>query len=127
MPETEIRFYCDEDGQAPVLDWLDELAERNNRAYLKCRELIDRLGMLGYELRRPTADMLEDGIYELRTKVGRVNYRILYFFHGQNIAILGHGFTKEGKIPKKELKRARQRKEAFEADPDQHTYKEDAR
>ncbi len=126
MPETEILFYCDEDGQAPVLDWLDELAKKDRKAFLKCREVIDRLGMFGHELRRPTADMLQDGVYELRTRVGRVHYRVLYFFHGQNIAILEHGFTKEGKVPKKELKRALERKEAFESDPKRHTYKEDA-
>ena len=26
--------------------------------------------------------------YELRAKHGRVNYRILYFFHGRNVAVL---------------------------------------
>jgi hypothetical protein len=34
-------------------------------------------------LRRPHADYLEDGIYELRWRNGTVQYRILYFFHGR--------------------------------------------
>jgi hypothetical protein len=29
MPETRVIFYQDEDGDAPVLDWLDELARKD--------------------------------------------------------------------------------------------------
>jgi hypothetical protein len=53
-----------------------------------------------------------------------VNYRILYFFHGHNVALLAHGLTKEKDIPKAELKRALERKARFEADSEQHTYRE---
>ena len=42
---------------------------------------LDRLRELGHELRRPEADFLRDGIYELRTASRGVNYRVLYFFH----------------------------------------------
>lgn len=124
MPETELLFYRDDDGSVPVLDWLDELAGRDRRAYLKCREVIGRLALMGHELRRPTADLLEDGIYELRAKVGRANYRVLYFFHGRGVAILAHGLTKERAIPKGDLERARERKAKFEADPEGHTQQE---
>ncbi|MBW4640803.1 MAG: type II toxin-antitoxin system RelE/ParE family toxin [Gloeocapsa sp. UFS-A4-WI-NPMV-4B04] len=37
---------------------------------------------------------LTDGIYELRAKHIRVQYRILYFFYGQNVAILAHAITR---------------------------------
>lgn len=86
---------------------------------------IRRLVELGHELRRPEADFLRDGIYELRAKKGRVNYRILYFFHGQNVATLGHAITKEGKIPDAEIERTSRRKEAFERNPARHTYEEE--
>jgi hypothetical protein len=36
---------------------------------------------LGYDLRRPEADLLRDGAYELRVRLNRVQYRILYSFH----------------------------------------------
>lgn len=127
MPETEVRFYCEADGSAPVLDWLDELAARDRRAFLKCRELIERLALFGHELRRPTADLLRDGVYELRARVGRVNYRILYFFHGRNVALLAHGLTKEAEVPATELNRAIERRERFETDPERHTYREEPR
>lgn len=80
---------------------------------------------MGHELRRPEADFLRDGIYELRSHFGTVNYRVLYFFHGRNVAILAHGITKEGEIPEVEINRAIARKKAFEQDPTGHTYKEE--
>lgn len=69
--------------------------------------------------------MLRDGIYELRARSGNVNYRILYFFHGQNVAVLAHSLTKEAKVPKKDIERAIERKEAFGQDPEAHTYREE--
>lgn len=71
MPETELRFFCEADGGSPVLEWLDALAARDRRAFNKCREAMSRLATKGFELRRPTADLLEDGIYELRVRVLR--------------------------------------------------------
>lgn len=124
MPETQVVFYCEEDGSSPVVEWLDELRADNERAFDKCRHVIGQLQANGFELRRPVADMLRDGIYELRTKVGRVNYRLLYFFHGQGVAILAHGLTKEKAVPKADIERAITRKQAFESDPERHSYKE---
>jgi hypothetical protein len=93
-------------------------------AYTKCVAVIERLQESGFELRRPTADMLRDGIRELRAKRGHVNYRILYFFHGKNVAILAHAITKEDVVPPIEIDRALQRKIAFEGHPTKHTYRE---
>lgn len=124
MPETELLFYCDADGSAPVLEWLDELRRKDRRAFTKCEASITMLAALGHELRRPLADLLSDGIYELRARVGRVNYRLLYFYHGRNVAVLAHGLTKERAIPPAALRQAIERKKRFEADPDKHTYRE---
>ena len=79
---------------------------------------------LSHELRRPAADFLREGVYELRAKQGRVQYRILYFFHGRNVAILAHSLTKEGAIPAVDMERALKRKRLFEASPEVHTYEE---
>lgn len=51
-----------------------------------------------------------------------MNYRILYFFHGKNVAVLAHCLTKEREIPAADLKRALDRKKLFEANPAQHTH-----
>lgn len=64
---------------------------------------------------------MRDGIYELRVKSGRVNYRILYFFHRTAAAVLGHALTKEGKVPDADIERAIRRKARFEANPEAHT------
>jgi phage-related protein len=108
-----------------VLDWLKELRRSDQRAYETCVAAIERLVEFGHELRRPLADLLRDGIYELRIRKGRVNYRILYFFHGRNLAILGHALTKEDKMPMADIERAIRRRKAFEADPVKHSYWEE--
>jgi phage-related protein len=125
MPRTDVIFYRKDDDGVPVLDWLKELRRSDHRAYETCVAAIERLGALGHELRRPLADFLSDGIYELRIRKGRVNYRILYFFHGRNLAILGHALTKEDKVPRTDIERAIRRKKAFEADPASHSYSEE--
>jgi Gp49-like protein DUF891 len=72
-------------------------------------------------LRRPEADYLRDGIYELRVRMGSVNYRILYFFAGRDAA---HALTKEAEVPAAEIDRAIRRKDAFLRKPKAHTYEE---
>ena len=123
MPTTQVFFFQDE-RDIPVRSWLQELRQTDKRVYAKCVVRIRLLAQLGHKLRRPLADYLEEDIYELRIRRGRVNYRILYFFHGQNIAILAHGLVKEDVIPQADLTRAIKRKEAFLKDPENHTYKE---
>jgi phage-related protein len=126
VPPTEVFFYQDESGHAPVVEWLSRLRRTERRAYAKCVARVRRLAEVGHELRRPEVDYLRDGIYELRARQGHVNYRILYFFHGRNVAILAHALTKEGEIPEADLDRAIRRKEVFEQDPAEHTYEEES-
>lgn len=95
MPPTRIDFYVADDGTVPVLEWLRALGRRQPQASDKCYAVLQRLRMLGYELRRPVADHVEADIRELRTRFGNTNYRILYAFHGQGAAVVPHGFTKE--------------------------------
>lgn len=124
MPRTALVFYREPTGEAPVLNWLGELRKSNWRAYGTCVAAIERLAAFGHELRRPAADLLRDGIHELRIRKGRVNYRILYFFHGRDLAILGHAITKEDVVPEVEIERCLRRKRAFESDPEGHSYTE---
>lgn len=125
MPRTEVYFYQESPGDVPVRDWLLDLARRDRRAAGKCEAVIERLEEFGHELRRPTADLLRDGIYELRVRDGRVNYRLLYFFHGRGVALLAHGLTKEGEVPRADLDRAVVRKQRFERDPENHVFREE--
>ena len=122
MPQTTLLFFQDATGSAPAWEWLKELRARNPKAYAKCVIRIRRLAQLGHELRRPEADLLRDGIYELRARLGNVNYRILYFFHGRNVAVLAHALTKENEIPVIDINRAVERKRIFVSSPAAHTF-----
>jgi hypothetical protein len=79
---------------------------------------------VGHELRRPEADLLRNGIYELRVGLQHVNYRILYFFHGRVAAILAHGLTKEDRVPGAAIDVALMRKQRYEQNPKVHTFEE---
>jgi phage-related protein len=125
MPSTRVIFFKDETGHAPVLAWLQDLQRENAKAWANCRAKIVLLSQAGHELRRPAADFLRDGIYELRAKQGHVQYRVLYFFHGRNVAVLSHSLTKQDSIPPVEIERALKRKRQFEQNPEKHTYAED--
>ena len=103
MPPTDLYFFKDSDGSIPLKSWLDQL---DKKLLWKCIATIERLEQQGHALRRPTADYLDRGIYELRVKFRRANYRILYFFSGKNKVVLSHGLTKEKRIPVKEIDRA---------------------
>lgn len=122
MPRTRVVFYQDRNGQAPVLEWLDALPAKIQD---KCVVKIERLRELGHELRRPEADLLRNGIYELRIGREGMNYRILYFFHGRTAAVLAHGLVKEREVPAKDILVALERKRFFEQDPQTHTYREE--
>jgi hypothetical protein len=54
-----------------------------------------------------------------------LEYCILYFFHGRNVAILGHALTKEDAIPPVDIERALKRKRLFERNPKAHTYEQE--
>jgi hypothetical protein len=122
MPYTEVFFYKEDDGSVPVLDWLLDLRKKNERAAKKCFSLVMLLRELGSELRRPRADLLRDGIYELRTEVGNVNYRILYGFVGKNVAVLACGLTKGKSVPAREIDRAILRIAKYKQNPARHRY-----
>lgn len=121
MPETRVVFYGEADGTVPMLDWFDTLPQK---ALNKCRVKIERLQALGHELRRPEADYLRDGIYELRVRLGTVNYRMLYFFHEDTAAVLSHGIVKKQQVPPREIDRAVTAKRRFTEDPSSHTHEE---
>jgi len=120
MPKTDVVIYAETDGSVPLLEWLDEMpAKGQDKGMAK----VERLGELGHELRRPEADILRDKIHELRIGFQGINYRVLYFFHGQQ-AVLSHGCTKEGRVPDREIDEAVRRRRCFEEDPMRHSYRE---
>lgn len=117
MPTVSILTYRTASDEVPVVEWIQE-QERStkNRIYAALTRLRDA----GHEARRPLVENLGDGIYELRIRAGRVNYRILFSFFGRTAVALAHGFTKEDVIPVTELTIAKQRRTEYENDPSRH-------
>ena len=83
MPRSEIVFYK-EGETVPLRDWLKRVS---NKAQKKCLTFITQLEMRRHELRRPLADFLRDGIYELRPSYQGAQHRILYFFGGKDVVV----------------------------------------
>jgi putative component of toxin-antitoxin plasmid stabilization module len=67
---------------------------------------------------------LRDGIHELRARVGKVNYRILYGFVGTEVALLACGLTKQQRVPPVDIDRAVARVNEFQRDPKRFGYSE---
>jgi phage-related protein len=126
MPATTIRLFRDHDGSIPILEWLSMLETRNRKAYLKCRSYLDLVARFGSELRRPTADYLRDGVYELRIRYLRINYRILYGFVGENAVLVSHGITKEKSVPPREIELVMQRLALYRSNPNKFSITEEA-
>ena len=122
MPKTKVVLYQESDETVPLRIWLKQIPPK---AALKCLAYIKLLAELGHELRRPQADFLRDGIYELRIGFQGINYRILYFFHGNLAAVVSHGLTKERAVPAREIDLAIARRERFLTNPNRHTFEEE--
>ena len=67
MDEFEIIFYETVDGKCPVTDFMDSLPKKMREKIFKA---MDILRLKGNNLREPYGKSLEDGIFELRCKVG---------------------------------------------------------
>lgn len=115
----EIFFFCDAKNNCAVLDALGKLAPE---VEAKARVRIERLAELGNKLKRPEGDFLRDGIYELRFRHVKVQYRILYFFSTKGIIILSSLITKENKVPPKEIDKCIENKKLIEGNFKLHTY-----
>ena len=105
MQRFEIEFYEMKNGEIPIEDFLKSL-DKKMRA--KISGMIAILQESGNQLREPYSKHLEDGIFELRVKVGNDISRVLYFFYYNGKIILTNGFTKKTqKTPRTEIKKAK--------------------
>ena len=75
--EWFIIYYSDKDGLSPVQEYIDHLSPGEQAKILS---FIGLLAEKGSNLHRPYADLLKDGIHELRIKLTGTQVRTLYFF-----------------------------------------------
>lgn len=86
-----VDFYQDDDGKLPVMKWLDTLPEEVRG---KVIARIDLLKEGGPTLDYPYTSQIDGRLREIRLRVGKTRYRVLYFFDDDRTAILLHGLTK---------------------------------
>ena len=104
----ELELYSTEDGKEPVADFLDSLDRKMNAKLIGLMELLEEKGT---ELREPYSAPLEDGIFELRCKLGSNITRALYFFYVGKRIVVTNGFVKKTqKTPPGEIKLAKDRR-----------------
>ena len=107
----ELEYYETGRGKCPFQEFIDSLDARSKA---KIARTIDLLEQFGIDLGMPYAKYVEEELWELRTRVGTNQYRIIYFLFTGRVFILLHGFVKKsGRIPERELKIARNRRDDF--------------
>lgn len=107
---SAIYYFVDKEGMAPVKEFIASLTLKEQaKVYAYIRELKKQ----GNNLRRPMADYLRSGIYELRPK----DNRIFYFYYLRDCAVLVHAIKKRtSEIPDNELRLCFKRKVQVETE-----------
>ncbi len=101
MGEFEIILYTKDNGDIPVDEFIDSL---NVKMQAKIVMGMKLLKINVNQLREPYTKHLEDGIFELRAKVGSDISRVLYFFVIGRKIVFTNGFIKKAqKAPKGEI------------------------
>jgi phage-related protein len=109
--EWNVIYYTDKDGSAPVKGYIDKLSVKERA---KTMAFIGLLEEKGPNLPRPYADLLEEGLHELRITLTGTQVRILYFFYCQNTIVLTNVFEKHtDKVPKEQIRLAKESRSDF--------------
>lgn len=109
----KVIYYKTKLGNVPAFEFVNKLPIK---AQAKIRKQILILSYEGSNLKRPYADYLRDGIYELRVKFSSGNLRVFYFFFERQYIILTNGFIKKtASVPKNEIETAIKFKFEFES------------
>lgn len=111
MTGFEVIFYEKENGDCPVEEFISSLDAKMRAKMVGLLELLEEKGN---QLREPYSKHIDDGIFEIRCKVGNNISRVLYFFYYEGKIILTNGFIKKTqKTPPEEIKLAKERRDEF--------------
>lgn len=106
-----VLYYKTPDGKCPVRELIDS---RKGRDQAKIFALISALQDRGPTLPRPYADLLEDGIHELRIRLSGDQFRVLYFFCFRRFIVLTHTFEKvTAEVPRVEIQKVKKYRSDF--------------
>ena len=105
-------MFCDEMEEAcPVTEFINDCAPRHQVKVLRLLSLLEEKGPI---LPRPYADLLRDGIHELRFTLSSENVRVLYFFCFRKFIVLYNVFFKNtSKVPEQEIRQAMTYRDRF--------------
>jgi len=107
----EVLFYEKKNGECPVEEFLAKLDVKKRAKMVGLLEILEEKGNL---LREPYSKHLEEGIFEIRCKVGSNITRVLYFFYYEGKIILTNGFVKKTqKTPPEEIRLAKSRRDDY--------------
>ncbi len=87
-----IEFYESGSGKYPVEEFIKSLDLKSQARIARTLDLLEEFGI---ELGMPYTKYLEKQLWELRIRVGRNRYRIIYFLPSGKTFILLHGFSKK--------------------------------
>lgn len=111
MADFEVIFYEKENGDCPVEEFINSLDVKMRAKMVGLLELLEEKGN---QLREPYSKLIDDGIFELRCKVGNNITRVLYFFYYEGRIILTNGFVKKTqKTPPEEINLAKKCRAVF--------------
>lgn len=105
-------LYCDQSvDECPVADFIDACQPKHQIKILRFLSLLEEHGPT---LPRPYADILVDGIHELRIKLSGDHIRFLYFFCYRRFIIMYSAFVKNtSQVPDKKIREMAQYREEF--------------
>ena len=103
------RFFRTEQGHEPVRKWLKSLALEVMK---EIGSDIERV-QWQWPVSKPLVDGLGGGLYEVRTKVERVQYRVLFCITKSNMVLL-HGFVKKARTAPDDISLGRERQKTVE-------------
>ena len=95
----------------PVSEFLDSCRPEHQVKVMHFLELLEEMGQT---LPRPYADLLEDGIHELRIKLSGDQMRLLYFFCFETCIIVYRALKKNtSRLPDEYIRETMQYRELF--------------
>ena len=105
-------LFCDDQMQScPVTDFIENCPPKHRVKILRFLSLLEEHGPT---LPRPYADLLYDGIHELRLTLSGRQARVLYFFCYRKFIILYYAFLKNTKrVPNKFIRKVRDYRDDF--------------
>lgn len=108
-----IIFYATASGRCPVQDHLDELPDKTVQKIVWVLKLVREMDRVSAQYFKKLADA--EDIWGIRADVGRDTFRLLGFFHGQDMIVLTNSFQKKSQqTPQREIELAKQRRTEYQ-------------